>query len=114
MRFRRMLLTIKDDGTIKKQNENDAIDADWPDWAHDQYMDELKTMIDVLYNHPSVVVWTTFNERWGQHRSMEIGTWVKNTNYHCWQQFMRTKILHMTYRFIIFVRKKVPVVWRQN
>ena len=39
-------------------------------------MAELKTMIDTLHNHPSVVVWTTFNERWGQHRSMEIGQWV--------------------------------------
>jgi len=56
--------------------EGDAVNADWPDWAHEQYMDELKTMIDVLYNHPSVVVWTTFNERWGQHRSMKIGNWV--------------------------------------
>ncbi|WP_372649096.1 glycoside hydrolase family 2 protein, partial [Draconibacterium sp.] len=49
-------------------NENDRVEADWPDWAHELYMDELKTMIDVLYNHPSVVIWTTFNERWGQHR----------------------------------------------
>lgn len=55
----------------------DALDADWPDWAHELYKNELKTMIDVLYNHPSVVVWTTFNERWGQHRSMEVGNWVK-------------------------------------
>lgn len=55
----------------------DALDADWPDWAHDQYLVELKSLIDVLYNHPSVVVWTTFNERWGQHRSLEIGNWVK-------------------------------------
>tara|TARA_R110002049_G_scaffold76250_4_gene196125 strand:- start:65007 stop:65360 length:354 start_codon:yes stop_codon:yes gene_type:complete len=46
------------------QNENDALDVDWPDWAHEKYMDELKTTIDLLYNHPSVVVWTTFNERW--------------------------------------------------
>ncbi|UCS91709.1 hypothetical protein KZP23_13230 [Echinicola marina] len=57
-------------------NDN-VLNADWPDWAHEQYMTELKTMIDVLYNHSSVVVWTTFNERWGQHRSMEVGTWTK-------------------------------------
>ncbi len=53
------------------------LDHDWPDWAHEQYMAEFKAMIDTLYNHPSIVVWTPFNERWGQHRSMEIGTWVK-------------------------------------
>ena len=40
-------------------------------------MAELKTMIDTLYNNPSVVVWTAFNERWGQHRSLEIGNWIK-------------------------------------
>ncbi len=54
-----------------------ALNADWPDWAHDQWMAELKTMIDTLYNNPSVVVWTAFNERWGQHRSLEIGNWIK-------------------------------------
>jgi beta-galactosidase/beta-glucuronidase len=58
-------------------SEEDALEADWPDWAHQLYMAELKTMIDTLYNHPSVVVWTTFNERWGQHRSIEVGEWVK-------------------------------------
>ncbi len=58
-------------------SEEDALEADWPDWAHEQYMAELKSMIDLLYNHPSIVVWTTFNERWGQHRSTEIGEWVK-------------------------------------
>ncbi len=62
----------------RQWNKGDALDADWPDWAHELYMTELKTMIDMLYNHPSVVVWTTFNERWGQHRSMEVGTWVKS------------------------------------
>ncbi|WP_319503397.1 sugar-binding domain-containing protein [uncultured Draconibacterium sp.] len=58
-------------------HKGDPLDADWPDWAHELYKNELKTMIDVLYNHPSVVVWTTFNERWGQHRSMEVGNWVE-------------------------------------
>lgn len=59
------------------QSEEDNVEADWPDWAHAQFMSELKTMIDVLHNHPCVVVWTTFNERWGQHRSLEIGAWVQ-------------------------------------
>lgn len=58
-------------------SEDDPLNADWPDWAHEQYMDELKTTIDALYNHPSIVVWTTFNERWGQHRSMKVGKWVE-------------------------------------
>lgn len=58
-------------------SKDDALEADWPDWAHEQYMAELKSMIDLLYSHPSIVVWTTFNERWGQHRSTEIGEWTK-------------------------------------
>ena len=57
--------------------DTDIIEADWPDWAHAQFMLELKTMIDTLHNHPSVVLWTTFNERWGQHRTLEVGHWVE-------------------------------------
>lgn len=55
----------------------DIIENDWPNWAHEQFMMELKVMIDTLFNHPSIVVWTTFNECWGQHRTMEIGKWVE-------------------------------------
>ncbi|MGQ1891317.1 glycoside hydrolase family 2 protein [Thermophagus sp. OGC60D27] len=76
------LRALSDDYSTKNKNwwksESDALDADWPDWAHELYLSELQTMIDVLYNHPSVVVWTTFNERWGQHRSMEVGDFVKD------------------------------------
>ena len=68
-------------------SEGDKLDADWPDWAHGQYMTEFKVMIDTLYNHPSVVVWTAFNERWGQHRSMEVGKWV--------QSYDRTRLLNI-------------------
>ncbi|OYP35032.1 sulfatase-like hydrolase/transferase [Rhodopirellula sp. MGV] len=57
--------------------EGDSLDADWPDAAHEQYMVELKGMVDHLYNHPSIVTWVPFNERWGQHRSMEVGEWIK-------------------------------------
>ncbi len=56
--------------------DGEPVEADWPEWAHQQYMSELKSMIDTLHNHPSVVVWTAFNERWGQHRSMYVGQWI--------------------------------------
>jgi beta-galactosidase len=56
------------------------LDKEWPDWAHDQWMAELKGMIDHLYNHPSIVVWTPFNERWGQHRTMAVGEWITKYN----------------------------------
>ncbi|WP_460167455.1 family 43 glycosylhydrolase [Thermostilla marina] len=54
----------------------DPVDADWPDAEHAQFMRELARMIDTLENHPSIVVWIPFNERWGQHRTMEVGEWV--------------------------------------
>lgn len=64
--------------TPKSWKQGDPIDATWPDWAHDQYMSELKGMVDHLYNHPSIVTWVPFNERWGQHRTMEVGKWIVN------------------------------------
>jgi beta-galactosidase len=39
-------------------------------------MAELKGMIDLLYNQPCIVQWVTFNEAWGQHRTMEVGKWT--------------------------------------
>ena len=51
-------------------------DKDWPDEAHEQFMYELKEMIDYLYNAPSIVSWVPFNEAWGQHRTLEVGKWT--------------------------------------
>ena len=48
----------------------------WPEDAHAQYMKELKQMVDSLYSHPCIVQWVPFNERWGQHQSMEVGKWI--------------------------------------
>lgn len=56
--------------------EPNPVDAEWPDWAHEQYMTELQTMMGTLHNHPSIVQWVPFNEAWGQHRSMEVGQWT--------------------------------------
>lgn len=52
------------------------VDAEWPDDEHQQFMLELERMIDVLENHPSIVVWVPFNEAWGQHRTVEVGKWT--------------------------------------
>lgn len=51
-------------------------DPTWPEWAHKRYMAELQGMIDTLYNHPSIVQWVPFNERWGQHQTMDVGQWT--------------------------------------
>lgn len=51
-------------------------DPTWPEAAHRQFMVELQGMIDLLYNHPSIVQWVPFNERWGQHQTVEVGRWT--------------------------------------
>ena len=48
----------------------------WPKGAHEQFMAELKQMMDTLHNHPSIVQWVPFNERWGQHNTVKVGKWT--------------------------------------
>jgi len=50
--------------------------AVWPDDAHEQFMAELKRMMDALGSHPSIVQWVPFNERWGQHQTVAVGDWT--------------------------------------
>ena len=38
---------------------------------------ELKAMIETHYNHPSIVLWTIFNENWGQYDTPRLTKWVK-------------------------------------
>ena len=38
---------------------------------------ELQTMIDDLYNSPSIITWVPFNENWGAFDVKEITDWVK-------------------------------------
>lgn len=56
--------------------ESNPEDAQWPDDQHTQFMLEFERMIDNLEDHPSIVVWTPFNEAWGQHRTLEVGKWA--------------------------------------
>lgn len=55
------------------ENPEDAI---WTDEQHNRFMYEFEEMIDELENHPCIVVWTPFNEAWGQHRTVEVGNWA--------------------------------------
>lgn len=41
------------------------------------YRKEWNAIIDALYNYPSIVVWTPFNEAWGQFKTVEISNWTK-------------------------------------
>ncbi len=40
------------------------------------YRMEWNAIIDALYNFPSIVVWTPFNEAWGQFKTEEIVDWT--------------------------------------
>jgi beta-galactosidase/beta-glucuronidase len=40
------------------------------------YRKEWNAIIDALYNFPSIVVWTPFNEAWGQFKTVEITKWI--------------------------------------
>ena len=51
-------------------------DALWTDEEHAHWMKELQAMMDQLHNEPCIVVWTPFNEAWGQHRTVEVGEWM--------------------------------------
>jgi hypothetical protein len=45
--------------------------------ATKQFESELKTMIDRLHNHPSIVMWVVFNEGWGQYDTVRLTEWTK-------------------------------------
>jgi len=56
--------------------EPNPVDAQWPDAAHRQFMQEFEEMVDELEFHPAIVMWVPFNEAWGQHRSIDVGKWI--------------------------------------
>ena len=67
--------------TVSGSNRTDADKAN--------YIDEMKRMIAGKYNHPSIVMWVTFNEGWGQFdtpRVVEIAKkadptrWISNAS----------------------------------
>ena len=41
------------------------------------YRTEWNAIMESLHNFPSIVVWTPFNEAWGQFKTMEISEWTK-------------------------------------
>lgn len=54
------------------------VEEEWPKRRHEQFMAELKAMINHLRNHPSIVMWVPFNERWGQHETVQVGRAIEN------------------------------------
>ena len=43
----------------------------------DFYIEHSKGIIDYLYNHPSIVLWTIFNEGWGQFETKKVYDIIK-------------------------------------
>ena len=41
------------------------------------YRKEWNVIMDELHNYPCIVVWTPFNEAWGQFKTIEIADWTK-------------------------------------
>ncbi|MBY0149248.1 PA14 domain-containing protein [Neobacillus niacini] len=50
-----------------------ATDAD-----RKQYESEFNEMIQEKYNHPSIFLWTVFNEGWGQYDTVRMTRWVES------------------------------------
>ncbi|MBD3229268.1 MAG: beta-galactosidase [Candidatus Lokiarchaeota archaeon] len=42
------------------------------------YYKTLKSMINLLYNSPSIVVWVPFNEGWGQFETAQVTDFIRN------------------------------------
>ena len=48
--------------------------------SEENFQKEWKEIMDALQPYPSIVVWTPFNEAWGQFNSKAIATWTKNND----------------------------------
>lgn len=38
---------------------------------------EKSRLIEVRWNHPSIIAWCPFNEGWDQHDTLRYATWIK-------------------------------------
>ena len=59
-------------GMLVWQDIPQAFGDNFTDETKAQWQTELKREIVTHYNHPSIIVWTLFNEGWGQHDTEEI------------------------------------------
>ena len=54
------------------------VEDEWPKARHEQFMSELRAMVSQLRNYPSIVMWVPFNERWGQHETVQVSRTMEN------------------------------------
>lgn len=53
-----------------------ATDRERTKESENYYRKEWNAIIDALYNFPCIIVWTPFNEAWGQFKTAEITNWT--------------------------------------
>jgi beta-galactosidase/beta-glucuronidase len=58
-------------GTVNNETEKNRSEA-----SEGYYRKEWTAIMDELHNFPSIVVWTPFNEAWGQFKTIEITEWT--------------------------------------
>ncbi len=54
-----------------------ATDRDRTPESEGYYRKEWNAIMDALHNYPCIIVWTPFNEAWGQFKTAEITNWTK-------------------------------------
>lgn len=59
-------------GMLVWQDMPQAFGDNFTDATKKQWLTEWHREINALYNHPSIIVWTPFNEGWGQHDTEAI------------------------------------------
>jgi hypothetical protein len=59
-------------GMLVWQDMPQAFGDNFTDTTKEQWLTEWRSEIAAFYNHPSIIVWTTFNEGWGQHDTEAI------------------------------------------
>ncbi|WP_300600312.1 sugar-binding domain-containing protein [Niabella sp.] len=67
---------VDDSHLLKAQVPGLVFDRDRSAASEAYYRKEWESIMDVLHNHPSIVVWVPFNEAWGQFKTKEIVDWT--------------------------------------
>ncbi len=63
-------LTLRDDRGYERYGRGDPT-------GQEEFREELREMIDSLYNSPCIGLWTIFNEGWGQFDAAALAAWVQ-------------------------------------
>ena len=66
-------------GMLVWQDMPQAFGDNFTEATKAQWLTEMKAMIATHENHPSIIVWTLFNEGWGQHDTEAITALARTT-----------------------------------